>query len=223
MKKTLCLVLSLAMTISLCACGGSGGAGSSAKSSGSANASSGGSASSADASQPSGSGAASSQGSSSLDDLPDDAEVTLTIPARFIDPAATQEELDKSAEESGMTSITLNDDGSATYVMTRAKQKETTSQIRDSIDVIMTAMSGTDEHPSIVSIKAEDDYSKFVVTLSTENVESDVPYAVSSFYLSGALYQAFMGKDSDNVTLQYINESTGKEIEGPDPASVLQG
>lgn len=211
MKKTLCLVLSLAMALSLCACGGSGTSGSSQG--GSSSASQGGAASSADASKSS--GASSSQGSASSSAVSDDTEVSLTIPARFIDTSATQEELDASAKESGLASITLNEDGSATYVMTKARQTEMTDQIKESIDVIMKSLSDSDEYPSIVSVKAEDDYKKFVVTLNTDEVGSEVPYAVSSFYLSGDLYQAFKGQ-SEGVTVQYINEATGQEIEGPE-------
>lgn len=216
MKKTLCMVLSLAMALSLCACGGGTGGSSSSAQGGSSSAAQSG-AGSADGSKSSGasSSAGSSQGAASSSGASDTEEVTLTIPARFIDTAATQEELDKSAKESGITSITLNEDGSATYVMPKAKQTEMTDQIKESIDVIMESLSSSGDYPSIVSIKAEDDYKKFVVTLNTQEVGADIPFAVSAFSLSGDLYQAFRGQP-EGVTIQYINESTGKEIEAPD-------
>ena len=48
--------------------------------------------------------------------------VELTIPADFVGET-TQEELNQTAKEEGLKSITLNEDGSATYVMTKKKHK----------------------------------------------------------------------------------------------------
>ena len=43
-------------------------------------------------------------------------DVTITVPADYVGDV-TQEELDAKAKESDIHSITLNEDGSATYVM----------------------------------------------------------------------------------------------------------
>ena len=52
-----------------------------------------------------------------------DADLQLDIPAEFVGEQ-TQEDLNKIAEEYGIKSITLNDDGSATYVMTSKQHEE---------------------------------------------------------------------------------------------------
>lgn len=50
-------------------------------------------------------------------------DVKITIPADFVGET-TQEELDAQAKESDIHSITLNDDGSATYVMSKSQHKK---------------------------------------------------------------------------------------------------
>lgn len=43
--------------------------------------------------------------------------VEIIVPADFLEEGTTQEALDETAKEEGIKSITLNDDGSATYIM----------------------------------------------------------------------------------------------------------
>lgn len=49
-------------------------------------------------------------------------DVTVTVPADFVGET-TQEELDAKAKESGYK-VTLNDDGSATYTMSKSQHKK---------------------------------------------------------------------------------------------------
>ena len=51
-------------------------------------------------------------------------DVTITVPADYVGDV-TQEELDAQAKESDIHSITLNEDGSATYVMSKSDRKST--------------------------------------------------------------------------------------------------
>ena len=60
--------------------------------------------------------------------------VTITVPATFVEEGATQESLDATAKEEGYKSITLNEDGSATYVMTKAKHKEMMDELRQQVN-----------------------------------------------------------------------------------------
>ena len=49
--------------------------------------------------------------------------VTLTVPAEFVGTERTQADYDALAAENGYKSVTLNADGSVTYIMTKAQHQ----------------------------------------------------------------------------------------------------
>ena len=99
MRKVLSLTLALAMVLSLSSCGGQNGG----------TASSTPAASTADGSA--GADASSSDGSGMVEVDSGLFNVTITVPATFVEEGATQESLDATAKEEGYKSITLNEDG----------------------------------------------------------------------------------------------------------------
>lgn len=126
MKKVVALLTALAMSLSLTACGGTPSAPASSGSTPSVPASS-----SAASNTTSGAGDL-----SDLDGLEVDKnlfDVEITIPADLVGET-TQEELESQALASGVHSVTLNEDGSATYVMSKAQHAQLMKDVADSID-----------------------------------------------------------------------------------------
>ncbi len=83
--------------------------------------------------------------------------VELTIPADYVE-GMTQDELDDTVDEEGYKSITLNEDGSATYVMTKEQHKKMMDEIKSSFNESMREMVGSETYPSFVSIEANNDF-----------------------------------------------------------------
>lgn len=77
--------------------------------------------------------------------------VEITVPPDFLEEGTTQETLDETAKEEGIKSITLNDDGSATYIMSKSKHDEMMAGIRESIDESMAEMIDPETYPASVS------------------------------------------------------------------------
>ena len=140
-------------------------------------------------------------------------DVTLTIPVDFVEEDMTQEKLDQVAAESGYQSATLNADGSITYVMTKAQHNKMMEGIRESIDESLSSMGNSDDYPGMVSVKANDDYTKFTVTMSTDEVGMESSFAVMMFYISSGMYHVFNGTEVDNVNVQYVKEGTGEILQ----------
>ncbi len=199
MKRVLCFVLVLAMVFALTACGGSKPtppettSGADKESSGSGD-----------------TDELLNIGGVKVEEGLDD--VTLTIPAEFIGEV-TQEELDASAAEKGYKSATLNDDGSVTFVMTKAQHEEMLSEVSDSIDEGLEELAQSEEFPNFVSIDANDDYTDFKVVTSSEELGLMEGFSTFFFYTYGGMYSAFAGKKAENIHVSYINESTGEVIE----------
>lgn len=140
-------------------------------------------------------------------------DVEITIPASFLDEGITQEDLTKEAEESGFQSATLNEDGSATYVMTHAQHEEMMSGIRESIDQALADMIDPDVYPSFMSIEANADYSEFTVAISSEELGLVESMSVLAFYVYGGMYHAFNGTEVDDIVVSFVNADTGEIIE----------
>lgn len=139
--------------------------------------------------------------------------VTITVPADFLDEGVTQEQLDVQAKDRGFKSITLNDDGSATYIMTKAQHKEMMDEIRQSIDESLSGMVGSEEYPSVVSIEANADYTEYKIVVNTEEIGLAESFLVMGLYIFSGMYHVFNGTEPGNINVQYINETTGAVIQ----------
>lgn len=135
-------------------------------------------------------------------------QIELTIPADFLGDDTTQQVLDeKVAETDGIISATLNEDGSATYVMTAACHEKLMQEMGQNIDTQLTDMAGSSDYPNVISVEASNDYTSFTVTLSTDTVGLQESIMVMAFYLYGGMYNAFNGTPVDDVFVQFVNQS----------------
>ena len=139
--------------------------------------------------------------------------VEITVPPNFLEEGTTQETLDETAKEEGIKSITLNDDGSATYIMSKSKHDEMMAGIRESIDESMAEMIDPETYPTFVEVTSNDDYTHFTVKLSSNEVGLSESISVLGFYMLGGLYNAFNGTPVDDVTVSFVNADTGDIIQ----------
>jgi len=144
--------------------------------------------------------------------------VEVTMPAAFFEDE-TPEEIQANAKEQGVISCTINDDGSVTYKMTKAKRREMLNGFKKAIDdTIQDYTSGGENAPSSYkSISYNSKVTQFDVRVDRaayENSFFDSLY-VMSFYMLGGYYQIFDGvpEDQVNVIVNYIDDSTGEIIE----------
>jgi len=141
--------------------------------------------------------------------------VTLTIPKDFIGET-TQEELDDLAKKKGIKSITLNSDGSATYVMNKAQHEELISDVRKSINDSLQEMIGSENYPNITAISANDDFTNFTVTTKNKEPDFAESFAVMALYMYGGMYAVFSGEEVDNIHVEFVNADSGEIISSED-------
>lgn len=127
--------------------------------------------------------------------------------------APTQESLDETAKAEGFKSATLNDDGSVSYVMTRATHEKMMDDIREEIDSSLAEMVGSEEYPTITKIEPNSTYTEFEVYLSTEEVGLAESFSALALYVFGGMYNAFNGEPVDDIAVSFLNESTGTVIQ----------
>lgn len=146
--------------------------------------------------------------------------VELTIPSDFVGET-TQEELNQTVEEEdGIKSITLNEDGSATYVMTKKKHKEMMSEIKTGIDEELQAMVGSEDYPNFTKVEANEDYTSFTITTTSTELDLAESFSVMNLYVQGGLYNVFNGTPADNIHVDFVNATSGEVIESADSSDM---
>jgi hypothetical protein len=137
--------------------------------------------------------------------------VELTIPSDLVGET-TQAELDAIAKDKGYKSITLNEDGSATYVMTKTQHKEMLKELSDNINASLGELVNSEDYPNITKITANEDFTSFTVTTKSTELSLAESFSVLSFYTYGGMYNVFAGETVDNIHVDFINEASGEII-----------
>lgn len=212
MKKLIALSLAVVMSMSLIACSGTGTSESSSEAASPSEATS---SASEEAAEPS---AENTEDIAALGDIEVEEnifDVEITIPADYVE-STTQEEVDQEAAEAGVHSATLNEDGSVTYVMSKAQHKKLLEDIRQSIQTSLDEMVGSEDYPNITSIEANDNFTSFTVTTTSTELSLTESFSVMGFYLYGGVYGIFSGETPDNIHVDFVNADTGEIMESSD-------
>ncbi len=138
--------------------------------------------------------------------------VEITVPADFLGEGITQESLDADAAASNYISAKLNDDGSVTYVMTKAVHDEMMVGVRDNIQQALDEMVGSEEFPSFTKVEANDDFTQFTVETTSTELGLVESFSVLGFYMFGGMYHAFNGTQVDDIAVTFINADSGDTV-----------
>lgn len=138
--------------------------------------------------------------------------VEITVPADFLGDGITQESLDADVAASNYISAKLNDDGSVTYVMTKAVHDEMMVGVRDNIQQALDEMVGSEEFPSFTKVEANDDFTQFTVETTSTELGLVESFSVLGFYMFGGMYHAFNGTQVDDIAVTFINADTGDTV-----------
>lgn len=147
--------------------------------------------------------------------------VELTIPATYVGEQ-TQKDLDEIRESEGYKSITLNEDGTATYVMTKKQHESMMTELATTINDAMGEMVGSEDYPNITEVKANDTYTEFTVTTKSTELDMGESFTYIMFFMYGGMYQIFNGSDSDNVIVNYINADSGETISSTNSGDIAK-
>lgn len=141
-------------------------------------------------------------------------DVVITVPADFVGET-TQEELDERAGSLGYK-IKLNEDGSATYTMTKSQHREMVDEMKKSMDETISKMIGSEDYPTFTDIKTNDNFTQFTVTTTSTELGLGESLSVLGFYMYGGMYNVFNGTPVDNVHVEFINADSGQVLSSSD-------
>lgn len=143
--------------------------------------------------------------------------VTITYPADYMS-GTTQDQLDQEVAESdgGIKSATLNEDGTATYIMSKAYHDQILQDMADSITSELNSMVGSEDYPSFTTVEANDDFTVFTVTTTASELDLNEAFSVMGFYMYGGMYGIVAGEQPENIHVDFVNADTGEIIESAD-------
>ena len=142
--------------------------------------------------------------------------VSITIPAELVGEI-TQEELDEG-NGTNYVSAVINDDGSVTYKMTKAQHKEMLASLVKGFDEGIQEMVDDNENFSIASVKYNEDFTVFDVTMDGNELGLGDSFSVMAFYMYGGMYGIFTGKRPEHVVVNFYDPE-GNLIESGDSAN----
>lgn len=149
--------------------------------------------------------------------------VDVTLPVALVEEEGVDIEttLEEIRQTDGINKVTLNDNGTVTYNMTKSKHSEMIKSIKDSIDESSDELVNDVEN-SIVKIENSSDYTNFEVYVNPEKYNVFEMFSAMVFYMQGIMYNSFNGNNDAEIIVKFINNETGEIIEEGSSAAFLE-
>ena len=138
-----------------------------------------------------------------FEELPND-RIKLTVPGEYA-ANADQEALSQTASELNYESITLNENGSVTYIMSKDQHTEMMANLHTGITQALNAMVGSKDYNRIASVTPNDDFTYIKVTLNSKDINYNNSMSMIQFKTYHLLYSAFNGTPDSKLTVEYYN------------------
>lgn len=136
----------------------------------------------------------------------------FTMGSENPDELPTQEELQASIDEEGRDiEVSINDDGTVSYRMSRNEFNKFKDDLKASVDE--TIQTSINEESNIYkSVTYTDDLKEFEVVVDRKTYENSMSFLGFGLLLSSGFYQAFTGVDESDVfiIINYKDEKTGE-------------
>lgn len=152
----------------------------------------------------------------------------LSLFTLFADESAkppTQEEIQASVDKEGRDiEVTVNDDETVTYRMSRREFDRFKADLKAGVDEsIQDAIN--EESDIYKSVTYTDDMSEFDVVVDRKALEDGFSFVGFGLLISGGFYQAFTGVDESkrSILIKYIDEKTGEVFDTYDSRELQEG
>ena len=136
--------------------------------------------------------------------------VEILLPAYvFADEDMTNFDTDAYTAEMGLLSAEMNDDGSVTATMTKARHKELLEELAAQLDADFDAH--ISETSYITDITRNSDFSQITVKVIRADYENAFDFTHLTVGFPAMIYQSFLDMEP-HVEVHFIDEATGEEV-----------
>lgn len=137
--------------------------------------------------------------------------VKITLPAALAE-GTTQEDLDQAIKDGVYHTASLNEDGSVTIKMSKRQHKKCMDNMAADMEKSLQEMVGSEDYPNFTDVQANQNYTHFTVTTTSEELDMMESFSVLGFYMMGGMYAAFNGDAGATITVDFVNADSGKTI-----------
>lgn len=138
--------------------------------------------------------------------------VDIILPASlFAGEDMTKFDADAYASDQGFKSAKVNEDGSVTVTMTKAKHKELLKEMADSLDASFAEFVNGENTPYIKDITHNENFTAVTMKVDKEAYENAFDFTPLAIGLSVAMYQALIETEY-HVEISIVDAATGESI-----------
>lgn len=130
--------------------------------------------------------------------------IEINIPIKMIGDL-TQEDLNKKCEEKGYKSITINGDGTVTYLLTRQQHEKMMKDMKEELDAYLVGIVGTEDYLNCTNVTFNDNYTDFEITTKSTELDLAESLSIKSYYRTGEDYNYYNNTPVGNVHVKFIN------------------
>lgn len=136
--------------------------------------------------------------------------VEITLPAALFEGEDINEVVAK-AKENGISEVTVNNDGSITYRMSKSKHNELMREIKDGLLEYIEEIKSSEDYISIKDITHNKTFSELTLVVDQEKFENSFDgFAALGLGITSLYYQLFNGVSPYKVTIFFKNAETGE-------------
>jgi len=149
--------------------------------------------------------------------------VDITLPASMFEGQDMSSfDADAYADEQGFSSAKVNDDGSITVTMTKAKHTEMLDEMATSLDTTFAEFVNGEDTAYIKEITHNDDFTTVTMKVDKAAYENAFDFTPLAIGMSVAMYQAFTETEY-HVEINIVDATTGETINSITYPDALNG
>lgn len=133
-------------------------------------------------------------------------QVNLSVPANCIDYDITDEFIENYKKLNIVENMYLDEDSGLVYMnLTKKQYEQILKNVENSLKKMLNNLSIRDASGNILEVIANDDYSRFIVVLSSQEIfESDTEILTTLNYIQ-LTYSAFFKTDFKNISIDFAD------------------
>ncbi len=139
--------------------------------------------------------------------------VDITLPASMFEGEDMSTfDADTYADEQGFVSAKVNEDGSVTVTMAKAKYNALLKEMADSLDTAFAEFVNSEDTPYIKEITHNDDFTEVTMKVDRAAYENAFDFTTFAIGLSVSVYQVFTETES-HVDIMLVDADTGETFD----------
>lgn len=150
-------------------------------------------------------------------------DVEITLPASLFE-GKSEDEIISAAKADGIKDVSVNEDGSVVYKMSKPEHKKMMEEMAQSCKETFDSFIGDESFPSIMSIESNNDFSEITVKCDKSKYTDMEAMSALALCMQGIFYQTFdCVPESDRyVVVNYVDSTNGNIIYSYDSNKLTQ-